>query len=227
MTDVTEQGVRLAAAPDGHHQGVHDQRGIPIGLHRPANHTAREQVQHNRHIQPALGGPDVGEVGQPLLVRMIRFEIPVEDVVGDDRSFPIVPRLSAPFWACFQCVLAHQPQGPVKAADQTLFKDIVPDPAGAIGPVAGLETRVDGRDELRIKDRSVGSRGRFSHAWKPERETSRTSHSQLTGQICRCFAMKANLMCSGIPSDRWQSCPHSLAKNAAAFVGKTVPRTVF
>lgn len=67
-------------------------------------------------------------------------------------------RVLAPFWACFQCVLAHRPLDSVEAADQTLFKDIVPNPAGAIGLVAGLETRVDGRDELRIKDRSVAER---------------------------------------------------------------------
>ena len=35
-------------------------------------------VQDNSDIEPALGSPDVGEVGQPLLVRVIRFEIPVE-----------------------------------------------------------------------------------------------------------------------------------------------------
>ena len=32
--------------------------------------------------------------------------------------------------------------------------------------------------------------GRLSQAWKPECDTSGASHSQLTGQICRCFAMK-------------------------------------
>ena len=31
-------------------------------------------------------------------------------------------------------------------------------------------------------------------AWKPDRETSRTSQSQLTGQMWRCLAMKANLI---------------------------------
>jgi len=158
LVRVMQQGVRLAAPPDGHHQGIHDQRGVPLSLHRPAHDPAGKQIQHDRHIQPTLGSPDVGKVGQPLLVRAIRFEIAVEDVVGDDRSCAIVPRLSAPPWACFQCILAHQPLDPMEAADQTLFKDVMPDTPGAIGPVASLETRVDGRDELRIKDRAVTKR---------------------------------------------------------------------
>ncbi len=36
--------------------------------------------------------------------------------------------------------------------------------------------------------------GRLSQAWKPDRDTASTSHSQLTGQMWRCLAMKANLM---------------------------------
>src|SRR5690606_28230061 len=36
--------------------------------------------------------------------------------------------------------------------------------------------------------------------WKPERDTSSASHSHATGQIVRCFAMKANLI--SLPSRR-------------------------
>lgn len=38
--------------------------------------------------------------------------------------------------------------------------------------------------------------GRLSHAWKPDRATSSTSRSQLTDQMWRCLAMKANPMSS-------------------------------
>jgi len=158
LVRVMQQRVSLAPSPDGHHQGVHDQRGIPLGLHRPAHDPTGKQIQHDRHIQPALGSPDVGEVGQPLVVRVIRFEIPVEDVVGDHRPLANVLGPSAPLWARFQCVLAHQPLDPVKAADQALFKDVMPNTPGAIGPAAGLEALVDGRDELCIKDRPVAER---------------------------------------------------------------------
>jgi hypothetical protein len=46
----------------------------------------------------------------------------------------------------------HQSFGPMKTKGQALFKNIAPDAAGAIGPVAGLEARRDCRDELGVLD---------------------------------------------------------------------------
>lgn len=37
-------------------------------LHRPAHHAPGEQIDHGSHIQPALRGPDIGEVGNPAAV---------------------------------------------------------------------------------------------------------------------------------------------------------------
>ena len=66
-----QQGVGLAPAPDRHHQRVGDELRRHRCTHRPAHDTAREQVDHGSHVQPALGGPDVGKVGDPLLVRRL------------------------------------------------------------------------------------------------------------------------------------------------------------
>lgn len=80
-------------------------------------------------------------------------------VRGDSRPpSNYVPRIFAPFWARFQCILAHQPLDPVKAPDQPFFEDIMPDPALAKGSIGGLEARIDCRDVLRIKDRPVTER---------------------------------------------------------------------
>ena len=45
-----------------------------------------------------------------------------------------------------------QPFDPVKPAGQSVLKHVTPNAAGAIGAIAGLETLVDGCDELRIMD---------------------------------------------------------------------------
>lgn len=95
-----QQGVSLTVPPlsgaappvreprKGHHQRIHDRRGIAIRRHRPADNATREQAQHDCDLQPARGGPDVGKVGQPRLVRQVGLEIPVEDVVGASRVAP-------------------------------------------------------------------------------------------------------------------------------------------
>lgn len=108
--------------------------------------------------QPALGGPDVGEIGQPLLVRSVGLEIACEDVVGDDRPFAVVLRLPASLWPHSHCILAHQPLDPVQPTGEPVLEHITPDAAGTIGAIAGLEALVDGHDELRIIGRPVADR---------------------------------------------------------------------
>jgi hypothetical protein len=60
---VMQQRVGLAAPPDGHHQRIHDQRGIAVRLHRLADDAPGEEVQHDGDIELALHCPDVSEVG--------------------------------------------------------------------------------------------------------------------------------------------------------------------
>lgn len=62
------------------------------GLGRPADHPAREQINHHRQIQPPLVGLDVGDVGHPDLVGRIHLELPVQGVgCGDSRLAAISP----------------------------------------------------------------------------------------------------------------------------------------
>ena len=86
---VVQQGVRLAAPPDRHDEGVGDQLSGHTGTHRPTNDAPREQIDDGCHVEPTLGRPDVGEVGDPLLVRPLRRELTIEKVRrqgGRERS---------------------------------------------------------------------------------------------------------------------------------------------
>jgi hypothetical protein len=69
------QGIRLAVPPDGHQQGIRNQLGRHTGAHRPAHYPSGEQVDDGRHVEPGLGGPDAGEVGDPLLVRPLSHKL--------------------------------------------------------------------------------------------------------------------------------------------------------
>jgi hypothetical protein len=128
-----------------------------------------------------------------LLVRPICLEVPVRDVVSDHRPFAIVFGLATASGTRPEGIEAHQPRDAVKPASKPLLKTIAPDAASAIGPVAGLEARLDRRDELCIVDLAEGGRA-VGRAWKPERETSSTSHNRLAGRMRRCLATKATLM---------------------------------
>ena len=46
----------------------------------PADHTPGVQIQNYRQIQPALAGPNITDVDNPLFVGVIRRKIPVQQV---------------------------------------------------------------------------------------------------------------------------------------------------
>lgn len=43
----------------------------------PANNLAREQIHHDRQIEPPLPGPNVGDIGDPRLIRTANGEFPL------------------------------------------------------------------------------------------------------------------------------------------------------
>jgi hypothetical protein len=52
------------------------------------------QINHHRQVQPALSGPDVGDVTGPFLVRSIGMEVPVQPV---GRNVEVVIAVSGRF----------------------------------------------------------------------------------------------------------------------------------
>jgi hypothetical protein len=48
--------------------------------HRPADHTSREQIDDDSHIEPSLRCPNVSEVGNPFAIRSGRVEASIEHV---------------------------------------------------------------------------------------------------------------------------------------------------
>lgn len=94
------------------------------------------QVDDGDDVEPSFGGPDVGEIGDPLLVRRGGLEGAIEEVVrarGSRASILGQPATSRPGP---QPVLPHQPLDTKQAATQTLRQHIVPDTPGATGAVA-------------------------------------------------------------------------------------------
>src|SRR5712672_3969234 len=93
-----QQRVRFAPSPDRHHQGVSDELGRHRGIHRPANHTAGEEINDGGHIEPALRCPHIREVSDPFAVGSGRFEAAVEHIGSDGGDLPLtqIGRQSTP-----------------------------------------------------------------------------------------------------------------------------------
>lgn len=83
-------------------------------------------------------------------------------------------------------VQSHPPFDPMQPASKPVFQNIAPTAARAIGPVAGLEARLDRRDELGVLDLADAARAVEPGMEAGTRDPS-TSHSQVTGQMRRCL----------------------------------------
>ena len=164
-----EHRLGLATPPDRHDQRVGHQLRGHAAAHRPADDTAREQVDHHGDIEPALGRPDIGEIGHHFWFCRVTAncgrELPIEDV-GRHRSWmplAMVLRQTTPTGPCSQSPGAHQPFDLVQPATQACCQHIVPDPPRAVGAVA--------RQKLNLTWRAIFSSataralgGRFSQA---------------------------------------------------------------
>src|SRR3954452_777034 len=48
-----------------------------------------EEIDDSSHIEPALGGPDVVEVGNPFAIWCMRFEAAIEHIRSDGADLPL------------------------------------------------------------------------------------------------------------------------------------------
>lgn len=80
---VVEQARRGLSGGHGHCQGVEAELAVDAFAQRPTYHHTREQVEYGGDVEPALAGPNVGDVGDPDLIRCGRGEVTVEQVRGN------------------------------------------------------------------------------------------------------------------------------------------------
>ena len=76
--------------------------------------------------KPALGRPDVSEVGDPALVRLLGMGLPVERVRRNGRALPVVLRQSTPARSCTESLRLHPPLDTMQAAIDAFRQHIAP-----------------------------------------------------------------------------------------------------
>lgn len=87
-----------AALPDRHVHRLHDECGAQMVRHRPANHTATENVDNDSKIHETRPCGHVGDVGHSEFVRMLRLAILI-DQIRSRTGIAIPNRRQSPFAA--------------------------------------------------------------------------------------------------------------------------------
>src|SRR5437899_2960474 len=87
-----EQPLRRAPARQGHPERVEREVVRDALVHRPADGEARTEIEDHRQVEPTLARRNVGDVGDPRLVRPSTLELPRQDVGGDGKRMPRLRR---------------------------------------------------------------------------------------------------------------------------------------
>src|SRR5438445_5357312 len=77
-----EQPLRRVPARQGHPERVEREVVRDALVHRPADGEARTEIEDHRQVEPPLARRNVGDVGDPRLVRSSPFELPRQNVGG-------------------------------------------------------------------------------------------------------------------------------------------------
>ena len=81
-----EQPLRRAPARQGHPERVEREVVRDALVHRRADGEARTEIEDHRQIEPPLARRNVGDVGDPRLVRSGTLELPRQNVGGDGKQ---------------------------------------------------------------------------------------------------------------------------------------------
>src|SRR5437016_1496144 len=138
-----EPGAGLAMG-QGHRQRLDGELPRDPVAQRPADDPAREEVEDDDEVQPALARPEVRDVRDPGRVRRRDRELPIEDVGGYREVVLRVRRaLEAPLLPRPQALFAHQARHAM-ASHRLALRLKFPIDSGT--PIAAATGRMGGRD---------------------------------------------------------------------------------
>src|SRR5207249_2638938 len=145
-----EPGVGLAVG-QGHRQRLDGELPRDPVAQCPANNAAREQVQDDHEVQPALARPEVRDVGHPGRVRCRDRELPIENV-GRHREVMLRVRraLEAALLPRAQALLPHEARHAMAPNVVALCLEFPIDPGTPVAPATGRMGGDDVHGELLI-----------------------------------------------------------------------------
>ena len=126
---VMQHGLGLAPPPDGRHDRIGDELRRHRRAHRPADLTTREEIHDSGHIEPACGGPDVGQVRDPFAARRRGIERAGEHIGGHRvrRSGAGVRGNAPSSRAASQGLAPHQPLDSMPTTRDPIRQQVIPE----------------------------------------------------------------------------------------------------
>jgi hypothetical protein len=148
---VVQEPGRWVAVPERHRERLPREITREPGTHRPADHSARVEVEHHREIEPALSGPDIADITSPHPVGAVDRELAIERV---RRHRPRVTRIGGgpPLFHGLgaDAVRAHEPCYAVLGDPMPPLDERMPDAGATVGVAALLVDQPDFRDERTV-----------------------------------------------------------------------------
>lgn len=136
-----EQRRRWPSAPDGHNQRVGRELHRHRRLHRSPHDALREQIDHGSHVQLALTRPDVGDVGDPFLIRRGCDRLPIKHIWRDrvKRSLAWICGMRSLSRAGHQRRAANEAHNVLPATDIPCVAHIGQELSSAIGVIRRMK----------------------------------------------------------------------------------------
>jgi hypothetical protein len=75
-----DEALHWPPSPDRHVDGFDDQFTTKMIRHRPPDNTAAVDVKHDRQVEEARPGRDIGDVGDPQAVRRGSGELALHEI---------------------------------------------------------------------------------------------------------------------------------------------------
>jgi hypothetical protein len=145
----------VGTAPlEGHEQRIDHQIGVGGGAHGPADDSPAEEVDDAGVIEPAFGGPELGDVGRPDGIGSRRCEVAADKVGGGGhiRSSPAPPTTGMD---TNQAFVRHKASDPLLAAALVEAAELGVDPRCAIGGPGPPVNLGDQGGEFGVSHRTV------------------------------------------------------------------------
>ena len=120
------------AAGERHRERVDDELGVLMRPCRPANQAAVAEIPDAGEIEGAFVCCELGDVGDPALIRPLGFEVALQHVRGGRDLGPSAPPL-APRIHAHEPAGAHQPRDPLAADPDPTAAELPLHAEGAIG----------------------------------------------------------------------------------------------
>ncbi len=125
-------------------QGGESQIAVQTIAGGPANNLSREQLDVDSKVEPPLGGPDIGDVYAPFLVRSRSGKILIDDVWCDRPGMIAVSRpFEPPLLPSLQAIFTHQPRRSPSSHGEAVILQLARHPRTAIKCRSTVRTRIE------------------------------------------------------------------------------------